>query len=66
MQKATVPTAPMMDDQLMIFCKKGETVFISRSLLAIGTSKRIILTSTIASFAIFVSFEAIGAKKYER
>lgn len=63
MQKATVPTAPMMDDQLMIFCKKGETVFISRSLLAIGTSKRIILISTIASFAIFVSFEAIGAKK---
>ena len=65
-QKATVPRAPIADDQLMIFCKKGETVFISRSLLAIGTSKRIILISTIASFAIFVSFEAIGAKKYER
>lgn len=65
-QKATVPRAPMADDQLIIFCKKGETVFISRSLLAIGTSKRIILISTIASFAIFVSFEAVSAKRPER
>jgi len=44
MQKATVPKAPMADDQLIIFCKRGETACICLFFSAIQTSRTFILS----------------------
>ena len=43
-QKATVPRAPMADDQLIIFCKRGETACICLFFSVLQTSRTFILS----------------------
>lgn len=43
-QKTTVPKAPRADDQLIIFCKRGETACICLFFPAIQTSEEFILS----------------------